>query len=139
MPISYSNDFRLKIIEEIQEGNHTKEQIAKQFRVSRSFVYALWARFKKTGSYEAKKRGGTKQPKVNAIGEEHIREWLSNEPDLTLNDLCERYYEHFNVLMGKSSMDRALKRMGITYKKKVLTIHKNTVKELKSLVLNMQK
>lgn len=117
MPISYSNDFRLKIIEEIKENNHTKTQIAKRFRVSRSFVYNLWARFKKTGSYEAKPRGNTTPPKVDAIGEEHIREWLSNEPDLTLRDLCERYDEHFNILMGKSSMDRALKRMKMTYKK----------------------
>jgi len=89
-----------------------------EFRVSKSFVYALWSRFEKTGSYEAKPRGNTTPPKVDATGEDHIREWLSNEPDLTLNDLCERYDEHFNILMGKSSMDRALKRMKITYKKK---------------------
>jgi len=120
MPTSYSSDLRLKIIEEIQEEKYTKTEIAKQFRVSRSFVYTLWSRFKKTGSYEAKPRGNTRPPKVDATGEDHIREWLSNEPNLTLNDLCERYNEHFNILMGKSSMDRALKRMKITYKKKSL-------------------
>lgn len=120
MPISYSSDLRVKIIEEIQEEKHTKTEIAEQFRVSRSFVYGLWSRFEKTGSYEAKPRGNTTPPKVDATGEDHIREWLSNEPDLTLNDLCERYDEHFNILMGKSSMDRALKRMKITYKKKSL-------------------
>jgi len=120
MPTSYSSDLRLKIIEEIQEEKYTKTEIAKQFRVSRSFVYTLWSRFKKTGCYEAKPRGNTRPPKVDATGEDHIREWLSNEPNLTLNDLCERYNEHFNILMGKSSMDRALKRMKITYKKKSL-------------------
>lgn len=51
------------------------------------------------------------------IGDVTIKAWLENEPDQTLNDLCDKYAEHFNIVMGKSSMDRALKRMKISYKK----------------------
>lgn len=120
MPVSYSNDFRKKIIEEIQEKKQTLPEVADRFRVSTSFIYALWSRFRETGAYEAKQRGGRKPAKVDKLGEEEIKKWLSVEPDLTLNELCEKYHLHFTILMGKSSMDRALKRMNMTYKKKSL-------------------
>lgn len=120
MPAPYSNDFRKKVIDEIQEGTHSKPEIAIRFRVSKSFIYSLWSRYKVTGSYEAKPTGSTTLPKVDEAGCEHIKEWLANESDLTLNDLCDKYAEHFKVVVGKSSMDRALKRMKISYKKKSL-------------------
>lgn len=120
MPKPYSRDFRKKVIEEIQEGNYSKLEIAQRFRISSSFIYSLWSRYKATGSYEAKPMGNTTPPKVDKTGSEHIKEWLANEPDLTLNELCDKYDEHFGIMMGKSSMDRALKRMNITYKKKSL-------------------
>jgi transposase len=120
MPKPYSHDFRKKIIDEIQEGNYSKPEIAKRFRISRSFIYNLWSRYETTGSYDAKPMGNTTPPKVDETGSDHIKEWLANAPDLTLNELCDKYHEHFGVIMGKSSMDRALKRMNITYKKKSL-------------------
>ena len=51
------------------------------------------------------------------MGGLEIKAWLIKEPDLTLNDLCDRYAKHFGISMGKSSMDRALKRMNLRYKK----------------------
>ena len=120
MPKAYSSDFRKKVIEEIQEGQYSKPEIAERFRISTSFIYSLWSRFEQTGCYEAKPRGNPTKPKINPQGEERIREWLANEPDLTLNELCEKYDKNLGILVGKSSMDRALKRMKISYKKKSL-------------------
>ena len=80
-----------KIIEEIQEKKQTLPEVSNRFRGASSFVYAVWSRFRETGSYEAKQRGGGKSAKVNKRGEEEIRKWLSAEPDLTLNELCEKY------------------------------------------------
>ena len=54
MPISHSNGFRKKIIEEIQEKKQTLPEVADRFRVSSSFVYSLWPRFRETGDYEMK-------------------------------------------------------------------------------------
>ena len=120
MPKPYSSDFRKKVIEEIQEGTYSKLEIARRFRISSSFIYNVWSRYEMTGSYEAKPMGNTTSPKVDETGSDHIKEWLANEPDLTLNALCDKYAEHFGITMGKSSMDRALKRVNITYKKKSL-------------------
>lgn len=41
MPKPHSNNLRKRIIEEIQEGKYSKPEIAKRFRVSRSFIYKL--------------------------------------------------------------------------------------------------
>lgn len=120
MPKPYSHDLRKKVIEEIQEGLYSKPEIAQRFRISSSFIYNLWSRYETTGCYKAKPMGNTTPPKVDETGSDHIKEWLANEPDLTLNELCDKYDEHFGITMGKSSMDRALKRMNITYKKKPL-------------------
>lgn len=120
MPKPYSNDLRKKVIEEIQEETHSKLEIAKRFRISKSFIYSLWSRYKATGSYEAKPMGNTTPPKVDEKGSDHVKEWLANEPDLTLDELCDKYDEHFGTRMGRSSMNRALKRMNMTYKKKPL-------------------
>lgn len=121
MPKPYSPDLRKKVIEEIQEGKYTKLQIAERFRISSSFIYELWSRYKATGGYEVKPMGNpTITPKVDKRGENHITEWLARTPDLTLEELCDKYAEKRGVTMGKSSMDRALKRMNITYKKKSL-------------------
>lgn len=64
MPVSYSSDFRMKIIEEIQKEKDTITKIADRFRVSRSFVYTLWSRFKETGEHQAKPRSGKNLPKL---------------------------------------------------------------------------
>ena len=120
MPKPYSHDFRKKVIEEIQEGNYSKLQIAKRFRISSSFIYNLWYRYETTGSYDAKPMGNTVAPKVDQVGGEQIKKWLVKEPDLTLVELCDKYAKDLNITMGTSSMDRALKRMKISYKKKRL-------------------
>lgn len=120
MPTAYSKDLREKILLTIEQGQQSKPTIADSFKVSNSFVYALWSRYQKTGKIEAKRRGGNNPPKIDQKGEDHLREWLANEPDLTLNELCHRYTAHFSISVSKSALDRTLKRMKMTYKKKSL-------------------
>jgi len=122
MPRPYSNDLREKIVVAFTKKGEQQIDIAKRFDVSTSFVSALLKHYKKTGDIKPNKIGGYCKPKIDAKGEDHIREWIANEPSLTLTALCERYEEHFNIKIGESSMSRGLKRMGITFKKKAHTI-----------------
>ena len=57
MPKPYSNDFKKKISEEIQEGNYSTSERATRFRISSRFIYPLGSRYETTGSYNAKPRG----------------------------------------------------------------------------------
>lgn len=120
MPAPYSIDIRKKVLNAIEIDKQSKPDIAKRFAVSYSFVHTLWQHYLETGTIEAKKVGGHVPPKVDEAGSLEIKKWIIKAPDLTLNDLCDRYAEHFGIRMGKSSMDRALKRMNIRYKKKSL-------------------
>ena len=77
-----------------------------------------------TGQLGAKKVGGYNKPKVDKAGEEQIKVWLEEQSDLTLNQLCEKYEQQFQIKLGKSSMDRALKRAKISVKKKPIRFKK---------------
>jgi transposase len=118
MPAPYSNDLRIKVIEAVNKKELTQKSIAEIFGVSTYFITTLLERYKKTGDIKPKPMGIHIKPKITPLGEEHILECLANEPDLTLNELCDKYEAHFNIKVGKSSMDRALKRMEVTFKKK---------------------
>ena len=118
MPAPYSNDLRQKIINAIEHKNHTISSAAKHFDVSYKFVSNLLNLYQKTGSVQPKKVGGYTKPKVDSIGEEQIKQWLTENPSLTLEELCDKYEQNFQIKIGKSSMDRALKRANITVKKK---------------------
>ena len=118
MPAPYSLDLRNRVIKAIEEENLSIAEVARRFLVSYDFAYDLWNRYQETGSIAAKKVGGNKQPKVDKAGEELIKNWLLECPDLTIPALCTRYQQEVGVSMGCSSMGRALTRIGFSFKKK---------------------
>lgn len=126
MPAPYSKDLREKVIQAVGERKLSKPQIALLFSVSKNFVYTLCALHDTTGSVTPKKMGGYTKPKIDPKGEELIRAWLAKEPSLSLPELCEKYEDNIGLSVGTSSMGRTLKRMGISRKKRVRTILKNT-------------
>jgi len=124
MPAPYSIDLREKVINVLEMGAK-QTSVAEQFLVSDGFISKLWSQYQKTNCLKPKKMGGHVKPKVNPKGEKHIEVWIENDPSLTLNELCEKYKNTFNIVMSESSMRRALKRMGMSYKKKHFRIPKN--------------
>ena len=124
MPAPYSIDFRQKIIDALEMGAK-QTSVAEQFDVSDSFISKLWHQYQETNCLKPKKMGGHVKPKVNIDGEKYIEVWIENDPSLTINQLCEKYEDTFNILMSESSMSRALKRMGMSYKKKHFQIPRN--------------
>ena len=107
MPAPYSTDLRKRLIKAIKEENLSIAEAARRFLVSYDFAYHLWKRYQETGSLEPKKV-------------ERVKSWLLERPDLTIPALCERYQQEIGVTMASSSMGRALKRMGISFKKKYI-------------------
>lgn len=124
MPAPYSLDLRSHLIKAIEEEQQSIAEAARRFLVSYDFAYDLWKRYQQTGSLEPKKVGGQTPPKVDKAGEELIKGWLQERPDLTLRALCDRYQQDVGITVAKSSMDRALKRAGISFKKKPVRFQK---------------
>jgi transposase len=85
----YSNDLRLRVIETIQANEISQAEIAEQFSVSLPFVEKLWHRFRTTGDYRAKTEFVRGPERLLKNDEELIRELVKNQPDATLEELCQ--------------------------------------------------
>jgi transposase len=116
---AYSMDIRERVIENLDHESMRKT--AKRFGVSEYFVYRLKQRYREAGTLAPRPHGGGHGPLVDEVGGEFIRTVLAEASDLTLNELCERYEGRFACKVSKSSMDRALRRLDLTRKKRPST------------------
>jgi transposase len=116
---AYSMDIRERVMENLDQESMRKT--AKRFWVSEYFIYRLKRRYKEGGTLAPKPHGGGHGPLVDEAGGGFIREVLAEAPDLTLNELCQRYERRFARKISKSSMDRALRRLNLTRKKRPST------------------
>lgn len=112
----YSQDLRTHIIDAIDQHDGSLREIARRFRVSLSFVVRLLQRRRNTGSIDPKPHGGGRLPALDDNQLTRLRELVSQQPDATLKELRER----LGVNCSLAALCRALKKLGITRKKKVL-------------------
>lgn len=115
-----SDDLRKRVLAAYLDGQGSMRQIAERFMVSLTFVFSLIKNFRQNGHISPKQHGGGRTPAVNEEGRGFLREIIDRHPDLTLRELCEYYEKNFGKKISKSAMDRTLKKMKITRKKKVL-------------------
>jgi transposase len=112
----YSNDLRERIVAAVDRGEHSLRQLAALFSVSLSCIVRLLQRRRDSGSLAPKPHGGGAQPKIDAPALERLRELLRDQPDATLAELRDR----LGISCSIMAVDRALRRAGITRKKKTL-------------------
>lgn len=110
---AYSLDLR----ERVMRSAESIRQTAKRYEVSTNFIVRLRQRYRAAGQLTPKPRGGNRRRSVDEAGSAWLAELLHQEPSLTLNELCSRYDTVHGVRVSTSSMDRALRRLGISYKK----------------------
>jgi transposase len=119
MPAPYSNDFRQKVIDAHTDQEGGYRTLAKRFRVSRDFVRKLVQLHTTTGSVTPHPRQHGPKSKLDANQLKAFAQLVQQHSDATLNELVELVQQHLHLEIGKSSVDRALKRLGITRKKNV--------------------
>jgi len=49
-------------------------------------------------------------------GEDYIRDLIKAKPDLVFDEVCVEYNKNFEPKVGRSTIDRTLKKMNITRK-----------------------
>lgn len=118
MPAPYSQDLRRKVVQADERGEGSMRVLARRFSVGLGFVRDLIKRYRETGEVKPKASRRGIKPKIRGAGEEAVRKWVRETPDLTLNELCQRYQAIFNQKVSKSAMDRTLKRLNLTPKKR---------------------
>jgi putative transposase len=108
-------DLRERIVGAV-EGGLSRRAAAERFTVSESCAIKLVQRRERTGSVAPGRMGGTKRFAL----EPHaalVREVVTAQPDITLDELQARLAAEA-ITVGRSSIHRFLKALGLTRKKR---------------------
>ncbi len=111
---AFSNDLRQRIVAAVERGGYTLRQLAALFAVDLSVIVRLRQRQRQTGSIEPKPHGGGRPHKLDEADQARLLELVRQQPDATLAELRQQ----LNVACGLTTIHHALKRHGITRKKK---------------------
>ena len=110
MAVPYSQDLRDRVLLAYDRGMPTK-QIAETFSVSRAWARRVKQRRNETGETTHRPMGG---PGVTIVDREQLASLVREQPDATLAELRDR----LGVKCALSTLCKALKKMGLTFKKK---------------------
>lgn len=111
---AFSNDLRERIVAAVERGGYTLRQLAALFAVDLSVIVRLRQRQRQTGSIDPKPHGGGRSRKLDEATQDRLLELVRQHPDATLAELRQQ----LGVVCGLTTIHRALKRHGITRKKK---------------------
>lgn len=121
MATAYSQDLREKIWQAHQRRMGSQRQIAEYFGVSLSFVEKLLQRKRQTGSLAAQRQGGGPPPRITAAVQEHIRQLVQQQPDITLMELAEDLHRDCHIQVSTATVCMTLQKMGLPRKKSPYT------------------
>jgi transposase len=109
-----SNDLRERIVAAVDRHEGSRRQIARRFAVDVSCITRLLRLRRQTGSIAPRPHGGGRPPALDRDGLERLRRLVAERPDATLRQLRRELGVGGSIMI----VFRALKRLGITRKKK---------------------
>lgn len=124
MGAAYSQDLRDRVIRAGTRGMATAE-IARVFDVSPAWVRRVKQRLRQSGETSPRKTGS---PGVRKIDRRRLAELVQEQPDATLRELRER----LGIQCAESAICTALKKLGLSFKKRRSMRPSRTVRTLRS-------
>jgi transposase len=112
----YPFELRQRVVEAHLRGMSSLTEVAEQFSVSESFVCAMIAQYRRTGSVEPRPHGGGHH-KLGPKGDARLRALVEADPDATLDELRSRLRRSGRIKMTRSGICRALRRLDLPRKK----------------------
>jgi transposase len=106
---AYSKDLRLKTLAAIDRGMPRKE-VADLFGVSLSTIKRWLKRRRLTGDLNIHKIPGRASVKGKAL-RQWLPEQLKSNPDLTLREHCEAFFDESGVEVSEATMSRNIRRL----------------------------
>lgn len=92
------------------------KRVAEDFCVSESWVYHLVMQKRRTGSVAVRTSQRGRKPVLTAQDKENIQRCIDDKPDITVNEIREK----LGISASESTVGRAIRDMGYTFKKKSL-------------------
>jgi transposase len=111
----YSEDLRRRIVSAVERGT-SKSQAARTFSVSLSSVKRYVGRAQRGESLAPKKSPGS-APKLGEKARKPLEDDLAQRPFATLQDRCDYIEAITGLSVSRSTMCRAVARIGSTRKK----------------------
>jgi transposase len=109
-----SLDLRERILGSYDHDEGTREQVARRYRVSLGLVKKLLQQRRRTGQIAPRHRFSGRKPRILPAHQGQMRTLLEKKPDLTLPEL--RAATGLDCTLP--AIHYALKKMGLTYKKR---------------------
>lgn len=122
-----SMDLRQRIVSACDRGDQTQQQIADRFEVSLGMVKKLLKQRRKTGDIAPRYHLCKGKAKLLAEHEQLLKQHLSKKPDSTLAELREA----IGLSCTLPTIHNALKRMGLSYKKRRFELASRSAKTLR--------
>ena len=109
-----SLDLRQRILASYDQGEGTREDIAKRYRVSLGFVAKLLTQRRRTKDIAPRHRYSGRKPKLLKSHRRQLRALLAKKPDMTLREM----QTALAVDCTLQAIHYLLVSMGLTYKKR---------------------
>lgn len=116
-----SLDLRERVLAACDEGELTRQEVADDFVVSRSFVQKLLRRRADGRPLAPKPRSGGAAPLLGERDLERLRRLVRDKPDRTLAELRSALQESGGPAVSVPTVCRALKELGLPLKKRRCT------------------
>jgi transposase len=117
---AYSQDLRERVIAAIEAGEQSRAEISETFQVSESTIAKWKKRWQDTGSAAALPFSGGRQRTLKDCAAV-IQAEVKQQPDVTLEELCERVETQTGVTASRSMMSRELHLLALPRKKSRFT------------------
>jgi len=117
MPGPYSYDLRKKIVDTYKTENTSFKKLAIRFSIGISTVQRYINLSKEDPDLIPKTIHNGRARRIDAKGEEIIKEIIKKNPTITLLELAEEYYDKCNERVGSSVLSRTCSRIGLGFKK----------------------
>jgi transposase len=119
MATPYSLDLRQKVLQAVDRHIGSQREIAELFGVSLSFVERLLQRQRATGDCAPKPYPSSLPTrKLDEAARQQVRQWVEQQPDLTLAELADRLHEQLGIDASTPTICRVLQQLRLPRKKK---------------------
>ena len=125
---TYSMDLRERVVQACDEGQGTRERVARLFGVSTAWIRRLLQRRRETGTIAPKPHGSGRPAKFYGKKLDRLKELMEQHPDATLTELRDRSRVDASIM----AVHRALERLDAHLKKSRSTRVNKIVRTSKS-------
>ena len=123
----YGSDLRTRIVEAYDNQEGSVRDLAERFVVAPNTVQNYLNLRRQTGSLAPHRPGGRgSNPLIDEEGLQEVRRLVAEQPDATESELARQFERRRRVAVSRATMGRALRRLGLTRKKKRFTPQSGT-------------